>query len=102
MLNASKGVLHPEDAALSLARVNSTDEQVVVADLTRLGLSPRESEVLLWVMRGKTNEEIAAELKISPRTVKKHLERIYRKLGVGNRVAAAFTAGQILKSINVA
>jgi len=57
--------------------------------LRRLGLTPREIEVLLQVERGARNDEIAAALYISPRTVKKHLENIFRKLGVTNRTAAA-------------
>ena len=52
-------------------------------------LSPREAEVLGWVAEGKTNGEIGTILRISHRTVGKHLERIYRKLGVETRTAAA-------------
>ncbi len=59
------------------------------ADFVALGLSTRESEVLGWVARGKTNPEIGQILGISRRTVQKHLERIYIKLGVENRTAAA-------------
>lgn len=54
-----------------------------------LGLTAREAEVLGWVARGKTNAEIAAELVISPQTVRKHLENIFDKLGVRTRTAAA-------------
>lgn len=57
-----------------------------------LGLSKRESEVLAWIGQGKTNEEIGHILGCSPRTVQKHLERIYIKLGVENRTAAAMVA----------
>lgn len=53
------------------------------------GLSPREAEVLAWVANGKTNAEIGTILRISSRTVGKHLERIYQKLGVETRMAAA-------------
>lgn len=52
-------------------------------------LTPREAEIVGWVARGKTNEEIAAVLFISPQTVRKHLENIFEKLGVRNRTAAA-------------
>jgi DNA-binding CsgD family transcriptional regulator len=52
-------------------------------------LSPREHEVVDWVGQGKSNEEIAILLGISTHTVKNHLEKIYRKLGVENRCAAA-------------
>jgi DNA-binding response OmpR family regulator len=53
------------------------------------GLTAREAEVLEWVAAGKTNRDIAAILDISPRTVTKHLERIFVKLGVETRTAAA-------------
>jgi DNA-binding CsgD family transcriptional regulator len=52
-------------------------------------LSPREHEVVDWVSQGKSNEEIAILLGISTHTVKNHLDKIYRKLGVENRCAAA-------------
>jgi DNA-binding CsgD family transcriptional regulator len=56
------------------------------------GLTAREAEVLLWVSRGKANRDIGAILEISPRTVNKHLEQVFVKLGVENRAAAAGTA----------
>ena len=56
--------------------------------LIHLDLTQRESEVLCWVAQGKTNPEIGTILGISPRTVQKHLERIYVRLGVENRHAA--------------
>jgi DNA-binding CsgD family transcriptional regulator len=56
-------------------------------------LTPREREVLDWVAAGKTNRDIAAILGASPRTVEKHLERIYEKLGVETRTAAVVRAG---------
>jgi len=54
-----------------------------------LGLSPRQGEVLRWVAEGKRDGEIAVILGLSPRTVSHHLERIYRKLNVETRTAAA-------------
>jgi DNA-binding CsgD family transcriptional regulator len=57
--------------------------------LAALGLSPREAQVLAWVAEGKTNSEIGIILGARPRTVAKHLERIFRKLGVETRTAAA-------------
>lgn len=54
-----------------------------------LGLTERESEVLYWVANGKSNRETAQILSMSPRTVNKHLETIFHKLGVDNRTAAA-------------
>lgn len=52
-------------------------------------LSPREQQVVEWLGEGKSNEEIAIILGISAHTVKNHLDKIFRKLGVENRCAAA-------------
>lgn len=52
-------------------------------------LTEREAEVLTWLTNGKSNKEIAEILDMSPRTVNKHLDRIFGKLGVENRTAAA-------------
>jgi DNA-binding NarL/FixJ family response regulator len=54
-----------------------------------LGLTRRESEVLDLIAQGRSNAEIARELQITEQTVKGHLWRLYRKLGVSNRTAAA-------------
>jgi DNA-binding CsgD family transcriptional regulator len=51
-------------------------------------LTERETEILAWVARGKTNKEIAVLLVVSPHTVRKHLERTYEKLRVHTRTAA--------------
>jgi DNA-binding CsgD family transcriptional regulator len=61
----------------------------VRARLEGLGLRPRETEVLERVMAGDDNRDIARRLGIAPATVKKHLESIYRRLGVSTRTAAA-------------
>jgi len=61
-----------------------------------LGLTSREADVLLWLSRGKTNREIGQILEISPRTVNKHLEQIFMKLGVENRASAAARATRLL------
>jgi DNA-binding CsgD family transcriptional regulator len=63
--------------------------------LEPLSLSHREAEVLSWVACGKTNGEIGMILDLSPRTVQKHLEHTYQKLGVENRTAAAAKAYEI-------
>ena len=62
----------------------------------RAGLTQRECEVLLWVMEGKRNSEIAIILAISPRTAKVHVERILAKLGVETRAAAGARARDLL------
>jgi DNA-binding CsgD family transcriptional regulator len=68
----------------------------VQRDLDAIGnvqsLNPRERDVLALVARGKTNIEVAAVLSISPRTVQKHLEHIYDKLGIRRRAGAVMLA----------
>jgi DNA-binding NarL/FixJ family response regulator len=58
----------------------------------RHGLTSREAEVLVWISRGKQNREISEILHISPRTVNKHLEQIFEKMGVENRASATAIA----------
>lgn len=58
-------------------------------------LTPRETEVLSWLAKGKTNRDIADILGMSPRTVNKHLEHIFEKLGVETRAAAAALASRM-------
>ena len=60
------------------------------------GLTQRESEVLLWIAKGKSNRDIGEILVLSSRTVNKHLEQIYIKLGVENRASAAVKAANVL------
>jgi CheY-like chemotaxis protein/DNA-binding CsgD family transcriptional regulator len=66
------------------------------AALRGLGVSAREAEVLYWIAQGKGNPEIAVILGASPRTIEKHVERIFNKLGVESRVAAAVAAVGVL------
>jgi len=54
----------------------------------KASLTPRETEVMEWILEGKANTDISKILGISPRTVEKHCERIFQKLGVENRYAA--------------
>ena len=61
-----------------------------------LALTQREAEVLMWIARGKSNRDIGEILGISPRTVNKHLEQIFMKLGVENRASAAAQATKLL------
>lgn len=69
------------------------DEQVLQQ---ALALTTREAEVLLWISRGKANRDIGEILQISPRTVNKHLEQVFVKLGVENRASAAARAVRVL------
>ena len=59
-----------------------------------LSLTFREAEILMWISRGKTNKEVGMILGSSPRTVNKHLEHIFEKLGVVTRAAAVSVALQ--------
>ncbi len=59
---------------------------------TSLGLSEREAEVLAHIASGKSNKQIAAACELSPGTVRKHTENIYRQLEVNNRVSATLVA----------
>jgi LuxR family maltose regulon positive regulatory protein len=58
-------------------------------------LSPRELEVLQLIAQGRTNQEIARKLIVSPGTVKAHTASIYRKLDVANRTEAVARARQL-------
>ena len=63
---------------------------------THFSLSAREADVLIWIARGKSNRDVSDILGISPRTVNKHLEQIFTKLGVENRASAtALTVGAL-------
>lgn len=84
----------PDELLFSLTEIGSeSDEEILQRTLS---LTSRESEVLLWVSRGKSNREIGEILSISPRTVNKHLEQIFVKLGVENRASAAARAVRAL------
>lgn len=61
-------------------------------------LTAREAEVLTWIARGKSNRDIAEILALSPRTVNKHLEGIFIKLGVENRASAAVLASRVIEA----
>ncbi len=65
-------------------------ERTVIAPATSaaLGLTGREAEILFWISESKTNPEIAMILKISPRTIHKHVEHLFAKLNVANRLEA--------------
>jgi DNA-binding response OmpR family regulator/DNA-binding CsgD family transcriptional regulator len=84
------GKLGPNEFLLRLAKDSSANTPAEFS--SELGLTTREGEVLSWLSKGKTNRDIAQILGLSPRTVDKHLEQIYAKLGVENRTAAAAIA----------
>jgi len=82
----------PDQYMLRLTEENADAAQQMLKE--KLSLTNREAEVLLWLARGKSNKDIAEILALSPRTVNKHLEQIYSKLGVENRASATAIATQ--------
>ncbi|WP_226017978.1 DNA-binding response regulator [Novosphingobium sp. FKTRR1] len=84
-------------AGETLLRLNWQREGAEIEALReRYGLTQREAEVLLWISYGKPNRAISEILGISPRTVNKHLEQVFQKLGVETRAAAAAFAVRTL------
>jgi DNA-binding response OmpR family regulator/DNA-binding CsgD family transcriptional regulator len=79
-----------------------SDTARVQALMALLKLTQRESEVLHWVMMGKTNRDIGDILGTSPRTVNKHLEHVFHKLGVETRTAAAALAQNRMRAASSA
>ncbi|RVV97041.1 DNA-binding response regulator [Mesobaculum littorinae] len=82
-----------------LVRIDAADARAPIDRLTeRFALTTREAEVLVWLAQGKANRDIAEILTLSARTVNKHLEQVFQKLGVDNRTAAALMADRILSA----
>jgi DNA-binding NarL/FixJ family response regulator len=76
-----------------------SDAAVIEAMSLSFRLTAREAEVLYWLVKGKTNKDIGDILGASPATVKKHLERVYVKMGVETRTAAASMALQRVRQL---
>ncbi len=101
-------VIEREENQLRVRLLADTGQSILLLDervrdiepvgLARLGLTKREAEVLAWVPRGKTNDDTARILGTRPATVAKHLERIFRKLGVETRTAAAARAFEVAEA----
>jgi len=72
------------------------DDAQAPSRLSTASLTPRETEVLSWIAKGKTNRDVGEILGMSPRTVNKHLEHVFEKLGVETRAAAAALASREL------
>ncbi|MCR9088629.1 MAG: DNA-binding response regulator [Rhodobacteraceae bacterium] len=81
---------------IRIARTGTRDEVAFLAE--RLALTVREAEVLLWLTQGKTNRDIGEILSLSGRTINKHLEQVFQKMGVDNRTSAALIADRALWS----
>jgi DNA-binding CsgD family transcriptional regulator len=101
-------VVYRADRRLVLRRLSEPKWTVVLLEegpqrpsIDALGLTRRETEVAACLALGKTNAEIAAILGMRARTVGKHLERIYEKLGVETRTAAAARVLEAAKTLSV-
>lgn len=77
-----------------------SDASVMEAIALCFKLTPREAEVLYWVVKGKINRDIGDILGSSPMTVKKHLEHVFAKLGVETRTAAAGMAMSRIRQLH--
>ena len=88
------GQVGTDEFLLRLGKSSAMRDEEILSQ--RLKITAREGEVLLWLAHGKANRDIAEILGLSSRTVDKHLEQVYTKLGVENRTAAAARAMKII------
>jgi DNA-binding response OmpR family regulator len=91
------GAIGADEFLFRLTTANQRKDDVILRQ--HFALTVRESEVLLWIAKGKSNRDIGDILGLSSRTVNKHLEQIYVKLGVENRASAAVKAAHVLHEI---
>lgn len=85
-----------DSRTLALLRLEQRNSSWGPKALRTLGLTPREAEVLYWITEGKTNPEISTILDTTLHTIKKHNNRLFAKLGVETRMAAARLAMSVL------
>jgi DNA-binding NarL/FixJ family response regulator len=89
-----ESIVSPTIASKMLQRIRASTAERGTAEMIRAELSDREIEVLKLLASGKDNAQIAAELVISPKTVKNHISNILMKLQISNRVQAAVYAAR--------
>ena len=87
-----ESLISPHIASKVLQHLRASTAQPDIAETIRAELSDREIEVLKLIANGKDNANIAAELHISPKTVKNHISNILMKLQIDNRIQAAVYA----------
>jgi DNA-binding NarL/FixJ family response regulator len=87
-----ESLISPHIASKVLQRLRASSAQPEIAEIIRTELSEREIDVLKLIANGKDNAQIAAELHISPKTVKNHISNILMKLQIDNRIQAAVYA----------
>ena len=88
------GETQPGEFLFRLTEMGEGSREQILRETYRL--TSREADVLIWIAAGKSNRDIGEILDISARTVNKHLEQIFVKLGVENRASAAAMAVQAL------
>ncbi len=91
------GAIGADEYLFRLSAENRLSDDEILRQ--HFSLTQRESEVLLWIAKGKANRDIGEILGLSARTVTKHLEQIYVKLGVENRASAAVKATHVLHAV---
>ncbi len=89
-----------EDGEWMVVMREVSDAAVIQSVALAFRLTAREAEVMVWVVRGKINRDIADIVGSSPGTVKKHLERVFAKLGVETRTAAAALVMQRIRQLH--
>jgi DNA-binding NarL/FixJ family response regulator len=94
IVEAVRGVARGEKGWVSRRVAAIMSAWTQTDEISSKNLTPRELDVLKWVVKGKTNQEIGMELGISQKTVEKHLESVFAKLKVTSRVEAAVLAVQ--------
>jgi DNA-binding NarL/FixJ family response regulator len=92
IIEAVRGVARGEQGWVSRRVASQMADWIHTDEPGKMGLTTRELEVLRLVVAGKTNQEIGIALGISEKTVEKHLEGVFNKLGVASRVEAAVVA----------
>lgn len=90
------GMTPVPEVLVKLIRRRADRNEDVLAET--FNLTPREAEVLYWLTLGKTNRDISTILGLSARTVNKHLEQVFQKMGIDNRTSAAVMADRVLNA----
>ena len=93
LIQAFRNAIEHDRLALALARLRGN--RVIVEALANCGLTAREAQIVDAIAHGGSSREIAAQLALSPRTVGKHLEHCFRKLGVSSQSALAARAWEM-------
>ncbi|MDO9415025.1 DNA-binding response regulator [Pararhizobium sp.] len=91
------GAIGADEYLFRLTAANKLSDDEILRQ--HFSVTAREAEVLLWIAKGKSNRDIGDILGLSARTVNKHLEQIYVKLGVENRASAAVKAAHVLHEV---